>query len=472
MVDNSWIKRDGGPGSASKSGAIRTKILITVAIILIAAVATVALNGLGSNATQYRSQGIVVDFGEYTTIWSDADFNVGDDPVELLEVVKTDHESDGFDYTMTGGVLTDVSYMEKDYPNDGTRSWGLWYVPMNSFDAVKSDTYDIKASDYNVVIWAYTENDGGVPMPAVDATMTSIYGYAEPKRLVTLSPVCTETVSFVGGVQMIVGADMYSDYPQDIVDGRKSGKVSVVGSYTDPSYEAIMHTKPDLVFCDASTYNDIEMARMLRASDVNSVVLYNGEDVDTIFKNIFITGTSMGYSLGAEAFIKNAMYYMQEIEDIIGDIQGKSTMVALSNDPSPWIAGDYTYVNDIINQIGGVNAFGKEKGWTNVTAESITQKNPEVIIILDSSKYKEDEYDSMLSILSSEWRSTDAYKNGKIYLMCEDLGSLGSRAGPRFIQLMEIMALAIVPEAFPDNVLPLSVGDDYRDYLKITGGIE
>lgn len=469
MVDNTWIKRDSDPGS-SQSNAMRTKVIITVVIILIGIIATVALNGVGSNATQYRSQGIVVDYGDYQTMWTDADFKTNEDPVSLLDTAKEVHAGESFDYTMTDGILTSVSFNGNDYPNTDEKTWGLWYVPENSGDPVKSENYDIKASEYTVVIWAYTTADGK-PMPAVDATMTSIYGYSEPMRIVSLSPVCTETISAVGGVDKIVGTDSYSDYPQTITEGKKDGSIAVVGSYTDPSYEAIMNTTPEMVFCDASTYNDVQMAAMLRASNVNSVVLFNGEDVSTIIKNIFIAGTALGYTLGSEAYIKNVQFYIQEIQEKVAGAEGFSTMVALSNDPSPWIAGMYTYVDDIIDQVGGTNTFHSEKGWTNVTAESITQHNPDCIIIIDSSKYKADEYDEMLSILSHEWKSTNAYKNGNIYLVAEDAGSLGSRAGPRFVQLMELMAMIIDPSAFADNPLPKAIGNEYREYLKITGGL-
>ena len=469
MIDNTWIKGDSAPGS-SQNNAMRVKVIVTAVIILIGIFATVSLNGVGSNAQQYRSQGIVVDFGDYLTMWTDADFMTDDDPVSLLDTAKEAHAAESFDYTMTDGVLSSVSYDGTDYPNTDDRTWGLWYVPANSGDPVKSDRYDIKASEYTVVIWAYTAA-GDQPMPAVDATMTSIYGYSEPERVVSLSPVCTETIDAVGGVAKIVGTDSYSDYPQYIVEGKKEGKIAVVGSYTDPSYEAIMNTSPGMVFCDASTYNDVQMAAMLRASDVNSVVLYNGDDIDTILKNIFIAGTALSYNQGSQAYIKNVQFYIQEIKKLIAGAEGFSTMVALSNDPSPWVAGMYTYVDDIIGQVGGTNTFHNEKGWKNVTAESITQHNPECIIIIDNYKYKASEYDEMLRVLSSEWKSTDAYKNGNIYLISEDAGSLGSRAGPRFVQLMELMAMIIDPSAFADNPLPKAIGNEYRDYLKITGGL-
>ncbi len=177
MVDNTWIKRDSSSGSSSQKNALKTKVIVTVAIILIGTIGTIAFNGLGSNATQYRSEGIAVDFGDYYTIWTNADFNTDDDPVSLLDKVKEAHATESFDYTISSGVLTDVKLDGIDYPNTEEKSWGLWYVPEGTGDIVKSETYDIKASDYTVVIWAYTTTDGK-PMPAVDATNTSIYGYA------------------------------------------------------------------------------------------------------------------------------------------------------------------------------------------------------------------------------------------------------------------------------------------------------
>lgn len=467
MVDNSWIKSDLSANKSSQSNATRTKTILTVAVIVMCIVATIAFNGLGSNATQYKSEGILVDFGDYYTIWTNADLNKNNDPVALLEEVKSEYQSGNFDYTMSGGILSSITYNRVDYVNDDTHSWGLWYVPTDEYDAVKSETYSINVSDYSVVIWAYTATDGK-PMPAVDATATSIYGYAEPDRIVSLSPVCTENINSALAIQKVVGTDSYSNYPQYIDAGHKDGSIAIVGSYTDPSYEAIMTTTPDMVYCDASTYNDVQMAGMLRSSDVNAVVLYNGEDIDTIVKNVFITGASMNHTLAAQAYIQKLNYSVEAIKEVVSGQEGRRVMIALSNDPSPWVAGAHTYIHDIIGNLGGENAFSDVLGWSNVTAESVSQKNPECIIILDSYKYTADRYDDMISILSHEWKSTDAYKNGNIYLFAEGLGELGSRAGPRFVQLMEIMGMAIDPGAYQDNPLPKSVGNNYTDYLDIT----
>ena len=465
MVDNSWIKSDSAADGSHQSKAMRRKVLITVALLVAGALVTIAMNGVGSNATQYRSEGILVDFGEYLTLWTDADLSVEDDPVELLETVEQ-KAADGFEYEMDGGKLASVTYSGKTYANSDTHSWDLWYIADGEFDAQRAESYDISVSDYTVVIWAYTTADG-TPMPAVDATATSIYGYAEPKRIVSLSPVCTETLNSVGGIQKVVGTDSYSNYPEYIDKGHKDGKVAIVGTYTDPSYEAVMNTSPDLVLCDASTYNDVQIAGILRSSNVNSVVLYNGEDLDTVIKNIFIVGNAVSYGLGAQAYIMKYVYALSELEGLVSRT-GMRTMIALSNDPSPWVSGGHTYANDILDQLQAVNVFASTPGWFNTTAEKVLDTNPECIIIIDSSRYHQNEYDKMISILSHEWKSTDAYKNGKIYLLCDGLGDLGSRAGPRTIQLMEIISMIVDPDSHTEKPLPKSVGNDYLDYLDIT----
>jgi len=463
MVDNKWIDDDRKGSLSHQSRIIKVKLMITIAVLIFGAVATIAMNGVGSNVTMYKSEGIVVDFGDYNTIWTNADFNKTDDPVTLLENVKAEYRSANFDYSFSDGKLQSVEYNGESYVSGENGEWDLWYVSFDEYDAVKSDTYAIKASDYTVVIWAYTI-EGETPAVAVDATATSIYGYAEPFRVVSLSPTCTETINSVSGIPKVVGTDAYSNYPDYIVKGHENGSISIVGSYTDPSYEAIMNTSPDLVYCDASTYKDIKMAGMLRSSNVNAVVLYNGEDIDTIVKNIFITGTSMNHGLGAKAYIEKVHYSINEIKKTITR-EGVRVMVALSNDPTPWVAGNHTYVNDIISSLGSINVFENVNGWKNITPEAITDQNPECIIIIDSFRYTKEEYPDMLSILSHDWKSTDAYKNGNIYLYCESFGDLGSRAGPRFVQLMEVVALSLDSA----EKLEKAVGNDYRDYLEITG---
>ena len=79
--------------------------------------------------------------------------------------------------------------------------------------------------------------------------------------------------------------------------------------------------------------------------------------------------------------------------------------------------------------------------------------------------------DLVMSNLAMEWKSTDAYPDS-VFLLTEKMGSIAGRAGPRFIQLMEIICELIVPESFTDPVPDKAVGNDYHDYLYLTGAME
>ena len=475
MIDNSWIATDRTPGkSFGSSKIIRTKVILTVIILLMGGALTLILNGTGSNATQYQSEGIVIDLGDYKTVWTDISFSETEDPVELLN--KACDENYGTVPVFTGGVLTSITTTDGVVSNDSTHSWGLWYVEKGKYDFVKSDSYSIRASDYTVLSWAYTENDAK-PMIAVDATATSIYGYAQPHSLVTLSPVGTEIVGAMQGSSMVVGTDRSSNYPDTIALGKKEKIITEVGTYTDPSYEAIMNASPDLVVCDSSAYAHISMAGMLRASNINAVVIYDGTDLETVLNNIFIVGVAMNYELRAQYVLSELNTALNSIEAATSSQSGMKTMVALSAMASPFIAGTETYINDILYTAKGTNSINDPSwpdstpraGWPNITPSMVMSLNPSCIIVLDYGQYSVDDYDLMLSSLSDEWKNTDAFLNGKIYLFTGSLGEMAQRSGPRIAQLTEIMARIITPSAFTDSiVIPHAIGDDYQSYLSFT----
>jgi len=449
------------------------KVMLTIILLCAGTGLTILMHGVGSNATQYQSEGIAIDYGNYRTVWTDISFTESDDPVELLKIAcQTNYSKDP---VFTDGVLTAIESDTGTIANDSEHTWDLWYVEKGKHDFVKSSDYNIKASDYTLLSWAYTQT-GNTPTVGVDATGTSIYGYAQPHSVITLSPVCTELVGAMDAANMIVGTDRDSDYPSIVQKGKDEHTIAEVGTYTTPSYESIMHSAPDLVLCDASAYAQVNMAETLRNSNVNAVVIYDGTDLKTVLDNIFIVGTAMRYELRANYVSTQIDIALSTIFGNVSGHTGFKTLVTLSSDPSPFIAGTDTYINDILTKINGSNAVTDPKwpsrspvGWPNVTPEVIEKINPDCILILDYGKYTASDYDLMISSLSDEWKHTSAYTNGNIYLFTESFGELAQRSGPRIAQLTEIIGRAVNPDAFTDGItLPHVIGNDYQDYLKYT----
>ena len=350
--------------------------------------------------------------------------------------------------------------------NDEKSKWGFWIIERGSLDWKKTDDFSINLSDYSVASWAYCK-DGEKPAVGVDQYGQSIYGYPKANRSVSLSPALTEIIGALNAVNTLVGTDAYSTHPNKVVEAQKKGDIAIVGGYTNPSFEAIMKTDPDVVFCDGNQYSHYEMAERVRKMSINAIVLYSGDSTETIQNNIYIMGTVMGYELRAQVVISELETAETEIVKKIADSGSPSqdVMVALSPDKSPWVAGNYTYINDILSIVHSKNVFSDKFGWVQTNSESIPRANPSVIIVVtDQYGANESEYLQLLNRLSAEWKNTDAYENGNIFLFGEGLSELAQRPGPRYAQLMEILYLALQPSP----TVPKYIGDNYKDYLEVT----
>lgn len=419
---------------------MKTKVVLSAAIIILGAVATVAIGGIEESAACHHSEGIVIDYGSYDTVWMGVDFAEETDPVELL---KRACEKNNATPTFEDGKLIEIIRDDdKTISNDSDHEWGLWYINKGGHDFKKSENYRINASDYNVVSWAYTV-DGEKPTVAVDALGTSIYGYSQPGSVVTLSPLCAEIVASMNKESIITGREKSSDYPESIKN------VSVVGTYTGPSYESIMSVKHDIVFCDGSVQAQREMARILRDSNVNSVVIYDAKTLRDVINNIFIVGTVTA-SDDRNAVINDINRILDDIKDKTRATEGYKTLVTLGFDPSPYVAGKYTYIDDLLIDANGSNAVGSG-GWLKIAPEKLMEINPDCIIVIGSSGGYKERYEEMKGLLPLAWKATNAFKNDNMHLFAGKLGEKTQIAGPRIAQFAEILAKKVNPYAFKDN---------------------
>lgn len=439
------------------------KVLATIVIICAGAIPGGLLTLGGSSSHLVESQGVVIDFGGMNVRWTDADLDTYDTGISVLEhacsvngypLVKDDDAITGIN-----GVMADSEHF-----------WKYWGISSGSTDWHIIDSHS-DPSDYTVTSWAYCRSDE-TPSIGVDALGNSIYGYGHVLSAVSMSPSTTEIFGAIDIVDILVGVDQYSNYPDSVNRGKSSGSIEVIGGYTNPSFEMILSTKPDLVFGDESQYIHADTCRKLIDNGVDAVLLYNGVDIQTIMNNIFIVGQATGNGDRASSVIGEIRTAIDEVADKIHQSPQSSesrVLIALSNDRSPWASGAGTYADDVIESIGGDNVVDGKRGWVQISSEVIAKSNPEFVVII-SSRYHatQSDYDAMLSQLSLEWKSTDAYENGRIYLLCDGAVDLASRSSPRVAQLTELFGRIIQPDVFTDIVLPKFIGDDYNNYLTIT----
>ena len=453
--------------------SIRIKLALS-AVVLVLVVAAIPMVGLTVAETD-DSHGTVIDFGYWDTVWVDMTFSDGMDGYDALE--EACHIMDYDVVYLSSGAV----YSVDGQSNLVDMTWALYYLEDSAWVEVE-DPSSISAADYSILCWARAADADSV-MPGTDYSGYTYYGYAtdgvsrttgETLRVVSLAPSITETLCAVGGIDYIVGTDLYSNYPDEIVELQDDGTITIVGGYTDPNYEWIVALAPDIVFCDGGTGEHVTMADKLRKSGINCVVLYDAVDVETVYDNLWIASSALGLSENANEVINEMRVTIDTVAGIAGN-NGKRVFAALSTDPSPWTAGSSTYMSDLISKVGGYNIFDSQSSsWFMVSKEQIYAKQPEVIIIIYGGTVStQDEYDAIIDSLDPVWKATPAYESGDIYILCESAEDLFSRPGPRLAEAAELLAKMLNPDAFTLknalDTLPKFMGDDYTDYLRYQG---
>jgi len=445
------------------------KVVLSLVILLIGGL-TVPFFITNVNASQPQASGFLIDFGDWNVTFTEMDMQKNSNPYDALETACQDNN---FTSTIdSSGIVDEINGVSAT----DTQTWGLWTISSNSVTWVKqTEPQSVGLSNYTIAAWAYT-SAGETPTVAVDDLGRSIYGYSQAERIIALSPALTEIIGALRAVNSLVGTDLYSNYPSAVVAGQNNGSIKIVGDYLNPSFEQIAAQVPDMVFCDGSLYSHYAMCEKLRNTGINAVLMYGGDSVQTIMDNIYIAGEVIGYDLRAGAVISSIEAAEREITDAIAantQANNVNAMLALTTDKSPWVSGSGTYLADLTTAVGGDNVFSSQNGWVQINSEQIMSANPSVIIVYDISySATQSDYNSMINSLPAEWKTTNAYKSGNIYLVCGTAGSMSEIPGPRFIQLMELTARILQPGTFTDIQIPKYIGDNYEDFLTFTKDLD
>ncbi len=449
--------------------SIQAKYLISAAILAVVLVA-LPIAGL-TVADADDSHGMLIDFGYWEVKWTEMTFTEEMNGYDALDVAcemngyEVVYNEDGTVYSVNG------QYAMQDMP------WMLYKIVDNKWSVVE-DPANFEAKDENILCWARASSADEV-VSASDATEHLYFGYAsngiskktgQSIKVVTLAPSITEIVCSVGGLDHIIGTDVYSDYPTEIKDRKQQGLIADAGGYMDPSYELIVKLNPDLVFCDGSVGQQVSVADKLRKSGISCCVLFDSTDINALYTNVWIVASSLGFPDSGSAEISKIKRIIDDVAGIAG-VTNTRTFVAMSTDPSPWTAGNETYINDIVITDGGINVFSDFPSWFMVSKEQIYAKQPSVMIIMMSDKIQtEAEYQSLLDSMDSVWKETPAYKDGRIYVFTGEANDVLSRPGPRLSEAAELIAKILNPMSFHDedvtDVLPKYVCDNYRDFLR------
>ena len=261
-----------------------------------------------------------------------------------------------------------------------------------------------------------------------------------PLRIVSLSPSNTEILFALDLGDKVVGATKYCNYPPQVKELEDAGKIVIVGGYIDPDVETILSLHPDLVL--ASRTRSTEAVSLLEKEGVAAFVT-DPKNLTDIIRSIERIGKITGSEAQASRLCDQMQSRIDAVSDRTSSLPKMRVLYIVWHDPVK-TAGAGTFEDELIEKAGGVNIFHDLSGYAQVDPEAIAVRNPQVIIACSGMGSGAD---GPIQWAKTEkgLNQTEARKNGRIY---QAEGDLITRAGPRIVDGLEMLAKFIHPEAF------------------------
>ena len=258
--------------------------------------------------------------------------------------------------------------------------------------------------------------------------------------LIILSPEIAEIVCTLDGEKNILAVINECDYPEILKSKEK------VGSFSSPNIEKIVALQPDMIFISGLEQQVIK-SRLNKLS--LPVYQFYPKSINDLLKTFEEIGILLGKEKSASEIIRN---YKKELNAIPMSPTKPKVYVEIYNNPLMTVSTN-SFIGDIIEKSGGINIFPNlPRDYCRVSAESIVEKNPDIIIITYSGIVKS-EIKNRLG-----WGNVNAIINDRIYTPEDIDPDLLIRAGPRCIDGIKI--LSIIFQNFSSSNLRRSLGNE------------
>lgn len=309
------------------------------------------------------------------------------------------------------------------------------------------------------------------PVVVVDGTGDDVVILEKPERIVSMAPSVTELIFYLGVLDRLVGVDKYSDWPPIVVEMREAGELANIGGFYTPSIEAILELQPDLVVGVASAPPHIEAKRILEGYGIPVILLPNSSIYD-VAESAVILGRATGELIkGYEITIaiKMAAGYAIDLSRGLEEIPG----VAIVWINPLFVVGSATWQHEILDIAGIENVYGDLEGWPMVSAESLLERAPS-IIIMTGHNYgltPEDLISYLEEQLGDAVQEIPAIAEGKIYMLGGDYGNIFNRPSPRTVLAIYVLLVVAHPDAFgvDPSSLPSIITPDNFNVIEILG---
>lgn len=248
---------------------------------------------------------------------------------------------------------------------------------------------------------------------------------AAPRRVVSLAPSLTDTVLAMGEGALLVGVTRYDDAPE-------VRSLPRVGGFLDPSPEAVLALRPDLVLwlTDGGAWPPVRRIAELGVP-VRAIPVVTVADVLACAR---LTGEALGNPAAGERLARS-------LEDAVARAAARArglprvrVLMVMGRDPLV-VAGPGSYPDALLAIAGGRNVAEGGRPWPVYSLERAAAANPDLVV--DAAVLEPPEGMARLSAIP-------AVRAGRVVRLRNDDAL---RPGPRLAAALGDLLRALHPEA-------------------------
>lgn len=261
--------------------------------------------------------------------------------------------------------------------------------------------------------------------------LTPAHAGETPNRIISLSPNTTEILFAMGLGDKIVGVTNFCDYPEEV---KKKPKI---GGMSNPSLEAVVSSKPDIVVMTTDG-NPKEFEERLRSLKIRTYV-FKARRLSELPLGIRELGLALDVKDKAEILAKEIEGTMNKVvhSSLITHHSSPKKKVLFIIWPEPLIvAGPGTLIDDVITLLGAENIAAKAKtSYPKYSIEEIIRQSPDVIFVGKGHTNIKEVSENLLKRIAL----VPAVKYNAVCYMSDSI----YRLGPRVVQGIKEMAICL-----------------------------
>lgn len=247
-------------------------------------------------------------------------------------------------------------------------------------------------------------------------------------RIVAMAPNLTEILFALGLDEEIVGVAEYSNSPEQAQTKKN------IGSFWQPNVEAVLKLEPTLVVTLAFEQQATLASRLKRIGCETLTV--DIESIEQLYSAIEEIGIAVDRQSQAATMLERLKSKQQQIANRVDPSEKPKVLWVIQRDPLR-AAGTTTFINELIELAGGVNAVGETlQIYPTVSTENVIRAMPDVIIEPSMDLAQLETQKATAEVFYHRFQLTPAVTNQRVHVID---GDVVSRLGPRLDEAMELI---------------------------------